>query len=367
SETTKLLKRSYELVWIGKRCYRKNALKDNPNFNPEDEEFYDADQRSDMTYCDESCDQDLDIEVTNRGFCLRVPVASAYNKYIIGKKGETKRRLEAETKTQIAVPKPGDKEEVIVISGQDKKGIVSAKTRIDVLVDSARQRQPFTHFLSIPVTSDDIITGFENFKDDVLRLCDGDEGVDESIFQNPSKLHLTLGTLALLSRAEVDKASELLASCRDELISPTLRGEPLTVHITGLEYMNDDPGAVDVLYAKVKDGPAATRLQTLADGLVDRFSRAGLLQQSDFARVKLHVTVMNTLFRRDPSPDAGSPQAGVGHRRAREAFDARPVLKNFKAYEFGSLTIRSIHLSQRYSTGPDQYYQCVTSADLPSS
>ena len=60
-----------------------------------------------------------------------------------------------------------------MITCQDKKGVISAKTRIDVLVDSARQRQQFTHFLSIPVTSDDIITGFENFKDDVLLQCDG--------------------------------------------------------------------------------------------------------------------------------------------------------------------------------------------------
>ena len=66
-----------------------------------------------MTYCDEICDAGLDIEETNRGFRLKVPVASAYNKYIIGKKGETKRRLETETRTQIHVPKPGDREEVI--------------------------------------------------------------------------------------------------------------------------------------------------------------------------------------------------------------------------------------------------------------
>jgi hypothetical protein len=34
---------------------------------------------------------------------------------------------------------------------------------------------------------------------------------------------------------------------------PILRGEPLHVQLHGLEYMNDDPSEVDVLYAKVKD------------------------------------------------------------------------------------------------------------------
>lgn len=31
------------------------------------------------------------------------------------------------------------------------------------------------------------------------------------------------------------------------------------VDVQGLEYMNDDPGAVDVLYAKIKPGPAAEK------------------------------------------------------------------------------------------------------------
>jgi len=30
-----------------------------------------------------------------------------------------------------------------------------------------------------------------------------------------------------------------------------LKNEPMTVCVRGLEYMNDDPSAVDVLYAKV--------------------------------------------------------------------------------------------------------------------
>ena len=32
-----------QLYWIGKRCYRRNPLKDNQGFNPEDEELDDDD------------------------------------------------------------------------------------------------------------------------------------------------------------------------------------------------------------------------------------------------------------------------------------------------------------------------------------
>ena len=62
---------------------------------------------------------------------------------------------------------------VLVITGSDRKGIVSAGTRIDVLVESARQRQPFTHFLSFPVIAKGMKDRFAEFKDDVLRFCEG--------------------------------------------------------------------------------------------------------------------------------------------------------------------------------------------------
>ena len=67
------------------------------------------------------------------------------------------------------------------------------------------------------------------------------------------------------------------------------------------------------------------RLQALVDRLVDKFSASGLMQK-EFERVKLHVTVMNTLFRKDPA-DTESPRAGRGQRKTRESFDARGVLK----------------------------------------
>lgn len=44
-----------------------------------------------------------------------------------------------------------------------------------------------------------------------------DYGVEESIFQNPAKLHLTIGTLVLLNDTEVRKASEHLQECHNTI------------------------------------------------------------------------------------------------------------------------------------------------------
>jgi len=371
-----------QLYWIGKRCYRRNPLKDTKGFNPEDEELDDEEDDDErgmmapdqMMYCDEICDASLNIEQTARGFRLVVPdVPAAYFKFIVGKKGETKKRLETETRTQIRIPKPGEAEEAVVILGHDIKGIVSAKTRLDVLLDSARQRQQFTHFLSISVTCEEVMCGFEDFRFQVLNQCDGDRGLDASLFQNPKKLHLTLGTLALLNDSEIEKAVELLHGCQEEIIQPILRGERLDVQIRGLEYMNDDPGAVDVLYAKVQEGCACDRLQSVADRLVDRLTSAGVMQR-EHDRVKLHVTVMNTLMRKDPSgtslPQPESTHSKGGRqppRVERESFDASQVLKKFGDFNFGSLHISHIQLSQRYSTGADGYYAQVAALPLPGS
>ncbi|XP_076454067.1 activating signal cointegrator 1 complex subunit 1-like [Babylonia areolata] len=351
-----------QLIRIGNRWYRKNPLASREGSNPEDEIEPDFDMMGDC-YEDEICDAGLDIEEFSGGFRVRLNYPSVFFKYIIGKRGETKRRLETETRTQIKIPKAGQEGE-IVIQGHDRKGVVSAKTRVDVLVDSARQKQPFTHFLSVPVQSEEIIEKFEDFKFAIMDDDARDSGVDATIFQNPQKLHMTIGTLVLLSEAEIQRAKEVLVQCHDDLVEPILNSNPLYIDVRGLEYMNDDPGAVDVLYAKLVPGPEADKLQMLVDRLVDRFLSLHLMQRQ-FERVKLHITVMNTLFRKDPSGASAPRLQGMrAAPRDRESFNAASILKRFEQFEFGPLPVDRVELSQRYSTGPDGYYQSSGSLKL---
>lgn len=136
--------------------------------------------------------------------------------------------------------------------------------------------------------------------------------------------------------------------------------EPLVVDFVGLEYMNDDPSEVDVLYMKIDD--VSGRFQLFVDRLVDRFVAKGLMRRQ-YDSVKLHVTLMNTLFRRDPGSASGTTQ-GRG-RPVRESFDASGLLSRFRDFQFAQkVTVSSVHLSQRYSTGQDGYYTCVASMSL---
>jgi hypothetical protein len=53
------------------------------------------------------------------------------------------------------------------------KDVTSAFVRISLIVTNARKRMPFTHFVSIPLTTPEIKTRFLQFKNDVLRFSRG--------------------------------------------------------------------------------------------------------------------------------------------------------------------------------------------------
>lgn len=73
----------------------------------------------------------------------------------------------------------------------------------------------------------------------------------------------------------------MLFSCEDQTFSSVwncrrlLAGEKLRLEMKGIEYMNDDPGEVDVLYGQVNALSWSHSLQTIADSLVEEFVKAG--------------------------------------------------------------------------------------------
>ena len=107
----------------------------------------------------------------------------------------------------------------LVIIGSDRRNIISARTRIDLLVETSRKKMPFTHFLSIPMTHENIIAGFKKFKSEVLNSTGkGARGVNESIFQADARLHLTLNIFKLLDDEERKIAAETLHACKEDVI-----------------------------------------------------------------------------------------------------------------------------------------------------
>ena len=59
---------------------------------------------------------------------------------------------------------------------------------------------------------------------------------------------------------------------------------------------------------------------------MDKFTAKGLMQK-EYDRVKLHATVMNTIFRKDPTGTTELRKTAGKGSRDRESFNATNVLK----------------------------------------
>lgn len=155
------------------------------------------------------------------------------------------------------------------------------------------------------------------------------------MFIGAGKLHLTISTFALLDNYErnrmVSYMNKSLGRVIDEVLKEKkdcLKDKKFQFNIGGLDYMNDDPTSVRILYAKVQD--SSQLIQTLCNKISVASNKLGLT--SDYRpNVKLHMTLMNTRYIRKQGKQF-------------ESFDATQILKEFKDYHFGTVDLNEIHL-----------------------
>ncbi|CAB3230920.1 unnamed protein product [Arctia plantaginis] len=352
-----------EVIWIEGRCYRVNdptteitALQEYDLYENDNSYNYELDEGEE--------DEFEVVMVDNSRYKTSLHVSKHYLGCIIGKKGSIKMRIERDTRTDIKIPRQGQEGD-ITIFGSTAASVKAARRRINIIVMSSRMKQKSTHFISIPMNHPNIMKRFEEFKALVLRECAGSKGLDESLFIESQKLHLTIGVMCLMDNEERVIASKLFTEAKDKVVGPLLKGHlPLKIRMKGISYMNDDPSQIDVLYGTVQEESSAKGLiQELADGLVDYFSKAGYMNREHGRdNVKLHVTLMNSKYGNRTSgtnvEDSGSSR---NIRKPRVTFDGSLVLEKFADFDFGVMELEDIHLSQRHSTGSDGYYQptCV--------
>ena len=285
---------------------------------------------------------------------LKIHVPQMFHSLLIGTKGATRKRIEAETKSQILIPKIGETSTSVILKGTTKKSLISAKNRIDLIIISGRAKQQFTHFLSVSFTTNEMKDNFTRFKKELLNDPDI-FGLDESLFQKAEKLHLTVVMLVLLDNEDRAIASDLLQDCKEFIIDPILQNKPLKVKLSGLNYMNDDPSAVDVLYGTI----VSDELQEICNGIAEYFASQGFIQQKT-DNVKLHVTLINSRFGDSDDAIEKDDEKSRDHiRNQRKTFDASKILKKYIDFHFGSMQVKEIHLSQRYSKASNGYYEAT--------
>lgn len=292
-------------------------------------------------------------------FTTNLKVPSQFFKFIIGTEGRNKKKIEQETNCRIIIP-PRGKSGDIVITSKLPGGLEAAETRIKLLLAEKRWKEDFTHFVSIPLTEANIKGKYKEFKTRVMDKFTQDRGVNENLFQNENKLHLTIATLVLLDEKECHAAIKKLQSLKEDL---TALFQNRTIQVEGVEYMNDDPQMVDVLYAKVKSKDDSDSLQVLADRIANELSGIGL-SKKEHDHVKLHATIMNSLhaFRKGNHNYRG--HSSQSKLTKRETFDAKNILENFNNFYFGEFPLNEIHISKKIGTSSNGYYENLTTLQL---
>ncbi|XP_045521504.1 activating signal cointegrator 1 complex subunit 1-like isoform X1 [Pieris brassicae] len=345
-----------ELIWIESRCYRVNDPIVDVSLHQEHDLY-----ENDMPYQDlQENDDDTDYEVQmidSDRYCTTFHVSKHYLGNIIGKKGAIKMRIQRDTKTDIQIPRMGENKDV-VIYGPSVSSVKAARRKINMIVISARIRQRYTHFISLPMNNAEIVKNFEKFKELVLQDCQG-TGLDDSLFTKASKLHITVGVMCLMDTEERLLASKYLAEVKEQFMPMIQSHLPLKLRLKGLSYMNDDPKEMHVLYGCVQEDNAPKGvLQDMIDAIAQFFFKKGLMA-NEFGRdnVKIHVTLLNSSYR-EKTIENDRPT-----KQKRESFDGSEILEKFIDYDFGVMEVNHIHLSQINTLAPGGFYQstCVIS------
>ena len=360
----------------GRAPFAGEALDD---FGDDDDDDYDVYANTNKTAASSTAVSGVTIRAckdSDGEFEAKMYVSPLLYGFIIGKKGAALAETQRTTNTIIKVPKAtanstassssgGKKggsahylpsaDETIVIRGPDRASVTAAVVRIEAIVLENRARVGYTHFLSIPLGKDASLRATAGAVIEKMKavLCDDTTSsatrIDTSLFQDPSWLHFTVLMLRLHTHAELELAKRLLQTevraAAEKLFSPS-SSTSRKIELKGLNIMNDDASAADVLYIepKPKDG-----LVALVGAINAIFTSAGLCLQHDTARNdKLHATLMNSKFRKPADASA----EGTTTRQQRIPFDATPVLEGFGDARFGEYTVGRLELSRM--NAPDE-------------
>ncbi len=167
----------------------------------------------------------------------------------------------------------------------------------------------------------------------------------------------------LSDKIDHSKAIEYLNLCKEEIIDPFLKNldgqKKLELKLSGLGVMNDNPQKANVLFAKIE----CPEFQEICNQIM-KFYVDKMLVAKEYDQVKLHVTLMNTVFimRKKPK-DPEEPKKK--RKRQNLKFDATKILEKYGDYHFGTFELQEIHLSSLSKVRDDGFYKPSAVIKIP--
>jgi len=314
------------------------------NEESDDEEIYDS---GDVD------NEDFDVIEEKGGiYKIEFQVPSDLLKFIIGRKGETINKLKKEcnlkdihlgdkNKSRSRNNKNSDKltrdsnrnsnknsdkseaeysEELVKITGSNKKLVIRAASRIQMIVHEKRHIVPYSHYVCIPLDTPEI-----NSKKEALKLQIA-EHVSEQDLQKLIYIkfsHITLSMVTILNKRELETVTKIV---EESLKKMNFNGK-MSLDLEELEIMgNDDYTETNILYMKGKNLCWASDLNVEIQA---RLVEAGIPTEN--RPLKPHMTLIHQQGDRE------------------KAFDATEVFLKLGDVSFGSHEVEGVVLVNRSS------------------
>ncbi|VDP93372.1 unnamed protein product [Echinostoma caproni] len=201
---------------------------------------------------------DLEILQEGNNFVCRLRVPTMFHGFVVGRQHATLKTMEKEFNCQIKIPSRSSGSCEILLKSTNQFNIRNACRRIRWLEYKARGLSRPTHFFSMRANMSPVQSAFETFREKALELAQGDtvgdfRGVVPDVFYSSEHLHFTIAVLLLADVTEVSTTCDLLKEFVQSVEGLSLLADgPFKLTIQGLQFMNDDPSSVDVLYAEVR-------------------------------------------------------------------------------------------------------------------
>lgn len=199
-----------------------------------------------------------------------------------------------------------------------------------------------THFVFFPLYyMPAITTNYDKLRSNILSIPGTD--VDPHYFQHPMRLHMSTVMLTLDTEEKISKAKDAMKLIESDV--KKIITAPFDVTIEHLNVFSQ-PKATNLLFAETKKDAAYQKLQDIADIAIRRMGEYDLIDEKEYSHIfynkktdkneiKLHMTILNTLFKQDKE------------KGKKYLFNSLPIIEKYGATELGTGTLDHIELCMK--------------------
>ncbi|CAD5210045.1 unnamed protein product [Bursaphelenchus okinawaensis] len=236
----------------------------------------------------------------------------------IGTKAMNKKKMEESTRCNIQIPQKGSSSPVVIYSTVGKSCVESCLDQIELFLCTQRERSGPSHFVSLPLNVEPIMSNYEKFKEEVSTVAI----IDPNIWVLRGKLHLTLSIMTLFDDNEVEKIGKRIDELVETKIRALLKNKPMKVSIKGLGHFGDEDGTeTRVLFAK----PSGDKLNEVRKLVYDALREMDLGKKIKNDGTVLHMTLAKVWSKE-------------------QVFDTSEVLAKFANFDFGCVDVAELRI-----------------------